>query len=332
MRLLKTDLRHGEVKLVLESPDDLWELSKLLTPGSIVHARTFRKVEIKRGEESVRGERRSVFLGVRAEKIEFHETTGNLRVTGKIVEGPEDMSGYHTISLEAGYEATIRKEWKGWEVQRLREARIKVPKVLVCVLDDEEATIALVQKRIDVLAELRGPGSGKEGGERSRKEYFGDIISILKGKEADKIIIAGPGFVKEELFKELQKEMKGKVTMDTTAHTGTTGVQEMIKRGGVQRVVKESRAALETQEIEKFFEGVAKGGKVEYGKKQVTRAMDNGAVEKLLICESLLRENEELLKRCEEMGGEVMVISEGHEAGERLKGIGGIAAFLRFKA
>ena len=331
MRIVKIDLRHDEVKIVLENSNDLWELSKVIEKGNKVFARTFRRVEISRGDESVKGEKRPVFLGIKIEKIEFHEATGNLRLTGRIIDGPEDMSGYHTISLEAGSEATVNKEWKSWEIQRLKEARIKVPKVLVCILDDEEATIATIEKKIDVVAELRGPGSGKEFGTRNKSEYFGDIISFLSKTDAEKIIIAGPGFSKEELSKLIPKDLKGKVSVDSTAQTGTTGIQEIIKRGGVQRVVEDSRAALETEEIEKFFEAIAKRGNVDYGKSQVIKRVEEGAVSKLLICESILRESEHLMKRCEEMGGELMIISEGHEAGERLKGIGGIAAFLRFK-
>ncbi len=331
MKLLKIDLRHGEVKLILENRNDIWELSKLLSPGCIILARTFRKVEIKRGDESVRGERKSVFLGVRAEKLEFHESTGNLRVTGRSVEGPEDSGGYHTISIEPGTEATIRKEWKSWEIQRLKEAKEKVPKILVCILDDEDAIIALVEKKIDIIAELRGPGSGKEYGQRSKKEYFGDIMAILSKKESDKIIIAGPGFAKEEIAKEIPKELRAKITIDSTAHTGVTGIQEIIKRGGVQRVASESRVAMETQEVEKFLEGIAKGGNVDYGKAAIEKRISEGAVSKLLICESFLRDNELLMKKCEDMGGEIMVISEGHEAGERLKAMGGLAVFLRFK-
>ncbi|MBI5355417.1 MAG: pelota family protein, partial [Candidatus Aenigmarchaeota archaeon] len=201
MRIVKIDLRHGEVKIVLENSNDLWELSKVIEKGNKVFARTFRRVEINRGDESVKGEKRPVFLGIEIEKIEFHEATGNLRLTGKIIEGPDDMSGYHTISLEAGSEASVMKEWKSWEIQRLKEAMIKVPKVLVCILDDEEATIATIEKKIDVVAELRGPGSGKEFGTRNKSEYFGDIISFLSKTDAEKIIIAGPGFCKEELSK-----------------------------------------------------------------------------------------------------------------------------------
>lgn len=331
MRIIKIDLRHGQVKLALENSNDLWELSKLIEKGTMVFARTFRRVEVTRGDETVKGEKKSVFLGIETEKIEFHEATGNLRLTGKIIEGPDDMSGYHTISLEAGSEASINKDWKSWEIQRLKEARIKVPKVLVCILDDEEATLAMIEKKIGVIAELRGPGSGKEFGTRNKGEYFGDIISFLAKTDAEKIIIAGPGFCKEELSKILPKELKGKVSIDSTAHTGTTGIQEIIKRGGIQRVVEDSRASLETEEIEKFFEGVARNGNVDYGKTQVLKRIEEGSVSKLLICESFLRDNEHLMTRCEEMGGELMIISEGHEAGERLKGIGGIAAFLRFK-
>ncbi|MEK6850964.1 MAG: mRNA surveillance protein pelota, partial [Candidatus Thermoplasmatota archaeon] len=42
MRVLKRDLREGEIKLRLESMDDVWHLHNLVFPGELVRAVTFR--------------------------------------------------------------------------------------------------------------------------------------------------------------------------------------------------------------------------------------------------------------------------------------------------
>jgi protein pelota len=63
-----------------------------------------------------------------------------------------------------------------------------------------------------------------------------------------------------------------------------------------------------------------------------------GAVEKLLVADSALRETteekrrqlEKLMKQVEEARGAIMVISTEHEAGTKLLSLGGVAALLRF--
>jgi protein pelota len=40
---------------------------------------------------------------------------------------------------------------------------------------------------------------------------------------------------------------------------------------------------------------------------------------------------EDVIKKVEEARGTVVIVSEHHEAGRKLKGLGGIAALLRFK-
>jgi protein pelota len=61
-------------------------------------------------------------------------------------------------------------------------------------------------------------------------------------------------------------------------------------------------------------------------------------VEKLLVADTMLREAsdqerliiENIMRNVEAKGGQVAVISTEHEAGVKLRGLGGVAALLRF--
>ncbi|HDM22631.1 MAG TPA: mRNA surveillance protein Pelota, partial [Methanomicrobia archaeon] len=70
-----------------------------------------------------------------------------------------------------------------------------------------------------------------------------------------------------------------------------------------------------------------------YGIKDVEKAIDYGAVERLLILDDLLRDEnyEKILEKTRKKNCKVYVISSEHEGGEKLKGLGGIAGLLRFK-
>ncbi|MEM2563942.1 MAG: mRNA surveillance protein Pelota, partial [Candidatus Bathyarchaeia archaeon] len=71
---------------------------------------------------------------------------------------------------------------------------------------------------------------------------------------------------------------------------------------------------------------------------EVERAVSLGAVEEILVTDELIRDSsddemlhlEELIRSVEDKGGRVRIISIEHEAGAKLKSLGGIAALLRF--
>ena len=69
-----------------------------------------------------------------------------------------------------------------------------------------------------------------------------------------------------------------------------------------------------------------------YGEKEVIDAINMGAVEKLLILDTVVPAKDMIkhMEIVENMKGEVIVISSEHEGGEQLKSLGGLAATLRY--
>ena len=78
---------------------------------------------------------------------------------------------------------------------------------------------------------------------------------------------------------------------------------------------------------------IAQDGAVAYGKKQVETAIGYGAVDEVLLADSLLRDQTivPLIESAERMQATVVVLSTEFEPGERLEALGGIAALLRYK-
>lgn len=328
------DLKHNIGKVNPENLDDLWILSEIIIPGDLVTAKTLRGVEVRRGEEKEKVGRKLVILKIRVEKIELSE---RLRLSGKIVEGPSDIErGYHTIEVEPNTFLTVEREWKKWEIDKIKSASKKPEPILICILDETEADFYFLKERSEHLLHLTCKGLGKGNGISKKPEYYGNIISELKNKEKDmkKIIIAGPGFAKEEiskLIKEKAKELKEKIIVDTVSHTQDLGLQELLRRGVIERIIFTSRISEETAVVEKLLEEIAKDGKAVYGLEQIKQALESGAVEILLISDKKVREFEYILENAEKMKSKVMIISSKHASGEKLYGLGGIAALLRYK-
>ena len=146
----------------------------------------------------------------------------------------------------------------------------------------------------------------------------------------------GPGFTKETFARKVRDrhpEFADQIVVLSTGQAGMTGIHEAMKRGLGGKAVEESRVARETQAVERLFAAIGADGLFSYGKQQVAVAAESGAVELLLVLDSLVRdiEIESLLKIVERARGDFMIVSSLHEAGRRLESLGGVAALLRYR-
>ncbi len=345
MKLLKKNLRFetGEISLMIESLDDLWHLKYILEPGDLVYAYTKRRIEGATDKlRPEKADKKTVRLGIQVEKVEFHRFSNRLRVHGTITDGI-DAGAYHTLNIEEGTEISIIKKWKNDQIERIKEAEIasRRPKVIIATIEEGEACIGIVRQfGVEESSQLRqslGKGEGN-----NRNEFFGEFTSQLKwaARNVDAVIIAGPGFTKEDFLdfiKTREPELAGKSTLEDTTSIGISGFQEVLRRGAVDRIMEESRIGREAILIEELMKEIAINGKVSYGIADVRIAQDLGAIHTLLITDELLRTEREgnsidgFLKDVEHSQGKIVVFSTEFEPGKKLESLGGIAALLRFR-
>jgi protein pelota len=342
MRLLHQDRKTGEIKFQVDNMDDLWHLYNILELGDLVLASTYRREEQKSDKvRSERGEKKRVFLGIRVEKMEFHEFDSRLRITGVIEQGPQDLGAHHTLNVEEGEVLTVVKShWKDSTLDRITRALddSKRPTIVFVALENDEATIAVMrQYGMQNLATIYGPAGGKMFEQKSDDDFYLEIIEKVKQlvTQGVPLIVLGPGFAKETLLalgKQKEPEAFKNVHVYHTGQAGMAGIHELMKRGLGAEVLEGSRVAEETNLVEKVLEEIAKGGPVAYGPKEVEEAIRSGAVETLLVVDPLLREKDldAMMQAVESSRGKVMVVSEHHEAGKKLEALGGMAALLRF--
>lgn len=328
------DLKHGTAELTPEDADDVWLLHDIIMPGTLVTARTERTVEVRRGEEAEVVGRKPVTLTLLVEKVDIAE---RLRLTGKIVEAPPEIAkGYHSIDIKPGTTIVIQKTWATWEVNKIRAAAQKAEPVLVLVLDERDADMWLLTERERHLLHIAGPGLSKAEGVSRKPEYFGNVLAALKqhAEEVRHVIIAGPGFTREEfasLVAERDKSLATRVTLDAASHTGEPGLAELLRRGTLERLKASSRLETETRAVEQLLVEIAKEGLAVYGNEQTKAAIEAGAVELLLVSDKKVRVVADLMEAAEKTRTTVMIISSQHAAGERLLGMGGIGGILRYR-
>jgi len=357
LKILEKRLKKGFVKVVPESLDDLWHLYNIIFPGDEVYARTTREVKVEelyaRPKE---GRRVAVFLGVRVEKVFWDKSLNRLRVHGVICEAPEDISGrgmHHTLNVVVDKPLTIVKaQWLKHQLERLdRASHVEAPLVTVMSIDDEEYCVAILrQYGVEVKAEKRTRLPGKlevDKRDEAVKSFFKSALQALQetwSRVRSPVVILGPGFVKNDFAKYVREKAtdlaKNIVDVKGVNSSGVAGIQEALRSGVIAKTLRNIRIAEETRLVEEVLARLGRSATdVTYGTSEVARAAEYGAVERLLIADTMLREAsdqdrttiESIMRSVEAKGGQVAVISTEHEAGAKIQGLGGIAALLRFQ-
>jgi len=346
VRLIHHDASSGRFRLRLETPSDLWRIARFVRPGEIVGASTTRRdpeapLEVAGAERA----RRRVFLAVRAEQVEFHGFSKHVRITGPIVEGPFDIGRHHTLDLGEGDEVSVVKPAPTAADRTILDEGLHGaddPTVLLAAVDWGDSSLVRLRGRaILPVADVRRTIAGKqyEGGqgEKDRTAYRDELLALLRreGAGAHAILLAGPGFLKEELQRRLAETdpaLHKKLRVYSTSESGRVGVDELLRSGRASEALRGSVAAEEAEVVERLVRSLAGGRRAAVGPAEVAEAADAGAVDTLLVSESLLADPgvAPTLDRARAARVRIFVVRDEGEAGHRLQALGRIAAILRY--
>jgi len=341
MKIIYKNLKDGEIKFRVTKLDDLWYLSHIIEPGDLIKGRTERKLELGEKKKKIK---KTVFLSMQVDKTDYSQNI--LRVGGIIKEGPDEVEigSHHSFSIEEGTIATIIKEkWDRIILDKLDQATKEREDVLICTVDRENATIAVLKAQgYDVLTTLKGQVE-KKGFKEEVKDFYAQVIVLLQEYVArlkiNRIIVGSPSIWKDAFMKRIPEELKSKIVYATCSTGERKGVGEVLKRDEVKNLLKEDRVALELRLVEDLLAEIKKAGKASYGVKDVNEKVQIGAVSILIVTDNFLKkqkeegkynEMDELLQLAEDTKSQIYIIKSEHEGGRKLDGLGGIAAFLRY--
>ena len=351
MKIINQNTKDGIIELVPETLDDLWQLSHIIEVGDNASSKTTRRIQDTSGDKlrSDRGIKKTFYLGLDIENISFHLFTGKLRLTGVITRGPEDLiplGSHHTLEVKLNTPITIKKErWPKWAIKRINQAidASKKLSAIIVVLEDDTATLGLMRQfGIEYYGPIKGNVSGKRIVDKNRQkniiQFYEKVIeSITKFDSIQNIVIAGPGFVKNDFYdylKENHKDLAKISIIEPTGSGGRNGISEVLKKGTVEKLTSENRVALEMGAIDNLLSQIGRNSsKIVYGVKETKNAINLGAVSQLLILDTKVASEDmgDAMDMVENMKGDVMVISSEHEGGKQLESLGGMAAILRYE-
>jgi protein pelota len=328
---------YGEIRIFPENTDDLWHLEHLIRPGDLVFGTTLRSVE--QVPDKLRPEKlqkRPVRLGIRVERVEPDPNGGRFRVHGLIEHGA-DAGSYHTLNIEPGYEVSVIRSWSRIDLGRIERAVAAALYDHVHILTIEEGEATLFRMRQygpEQVVTLRA-GSGKGGEGDVRSGFFMDVAQHLAQVNGP-LIVAGPGFVKDDFVKFMKgiPEVHPKsLLVAETRRTGAGAARDVIGLGLIDRITGDVQLSREVCLLDELLAEISRSGPVAYGREEVARAVEYGSAERVLVTDNLIGDPgiKRILDQAETRNAQIIVFSTRFDPGKQLGGLGGIAAFLRFR-
>jgi peptide chain release factor subunit 1 len=220
------------------------------------------------------------------------------------------------------------------------------------VMDKREVTIGLLKGKVIQRIEhdkSAVPGKFKAGGQSSwrfmqnrelmARDFYKKIAEMMKTHFLNRenlkgILVGGPGPTKYELVDsgfitgDVQKMV---LAVKDIGYTDESGLQELVDKS--QDVLAESEIAEEKKIVSNFLELLAKdAAMVAYGKEDVRKAVEAGAVDMLMLSEALDEKViEEFEALAQKFGTDVRIISTDTREGVQLRDLGKVAAILRYR-
>tara|TARA_B100000767_G_scaffold210486_1_gene197540 strand:+ start:28 stop:405 length:378 start_codon:yes stop_codon:yes gene_type:complete len=121
---------------------------------------------------------------------------------------------------------------------------------------------------------------------------------------------------------------------------GRSGANEIIRDGLADELLSQHAISKEIKLLEEVWLRLSKDGAVAYGHKDLSKAMNEGAIETLLVSADKLRDPEAMIdgipvsswvEGISDIGAELVQCSSDHDSGEQLNSMGGVIALLRYR-
>ncbi len=343
MKIIEQSQDSKTVFIRIENSDDLWYLKNIISEGDYVRATTFRRQEKKddmeRQKETVRV---PVTVGITVEKVEFQDFSNNLRILGVVVGGEEDLIGKHqsmTFGPDDNFTLT-KNDWSEEQRKMLKEAnRTRFSETLYFLaIDDETTDLFLIRSYgLQSIGHVDSHRQGKDFDVAySDTPFLTEVAGMINGvvPENSTLVILGPGFERTHFETAFKSTNIHNIKLyNFPANRSDEGaVLEFLQSDASKTLLRDIRIREDITLVSDFLKHIKTDGLATYGYEQVTKAIDSGAVDTLLLSETKFRteEGKALIKKAEEFRSSIHIVSDSTDQGNILRGFGGYCAILRF--
>lgn len=337
MKIIKYSDQTSSIKLVPESFEDLYLLARIISPDDVISSKSYRRFKPSEGDT---GEQKEVFVKLILDKLEIDRSAGRLRLTGKIEEArPEEfvrLGTYHTINIGPGDALEIAKpEWREYILKRIKQAVQdgKRPRLGIIVMDDEKATVAYIMGYgIEIKTEIYSKLSKKmkeKDFEKQRTVYFNELLDMVSRMDVEMVIMAGPGFTKDDLKKYIEAngiKINRKLFYASASDAERSGIREVMQSPSTSKILESEHVKTEFHYLNLFFDTL-RTGKAIYGPEKVKKALEEYQIGAVIVNDSVINgeQMKELLDAADKSGVHIEIFNSEDEAGKQLAGFKDIA-------
>ena len=313
-----------------------------------------RRDQTTAGEEggrSKQAERKKMWIQLSVQTTEHQSFSDTLRIHGIIEEAPIDIGMHHTHMVELRDDLVLSntKGFSEMDVQLLKESESasKQGQVALLVVEGDEIILYFITARgLRESATWTMRGGGKRGDlrqhERVASQFRQTIVDGLTQQldEMMPLVLCGPGRNRDRMLEDLRGAGHRRPMLSVATSMGGRGAANEVLRDGLAgELLAQHSMVQEVTLLEEAWVRISTNGAVAYGGEAIKKAVQEGAVERLLILADLLRDDtstcdgspwSDLVEQITSFGGEIIQCSADHDAGEQLVGFGGAVALLRY--
>ncbi|CDH11632.1 probable protein DOM34 [Zygosaccharomyces bailii ISA1307] len=375
MKLLKqvrpsNSSNEAHITLIPQEKEDLFTLHQLIAKGDELIFK--RKISLSAKEDANKKKQQELKkLRIIVESEEFDMKEEALRYKGKTVRdddiarsGDYPVGMFFSVNVDYTYPITIIKYDFDHYCQKLLKESIQPATradtaavalqegiAHVCVMTS--SSTVLKQKIEYSLPKKKKATDVMKFDEKTQKFYRAIYESMKRNFDFDKlkvIILCSPGFYAKTLYDKIiqyAQEEQNKTVLNNkgkflVAHCSTgylQGITEVLKNPSYSSKLQDTKFSREVLTIDQFLQHLNDDdSKAWYGENEVFKAVGLGAVQTLLITDTLMRSDNvddrkkfsALVQQVERNSGKVTVFSELHSSGEELNKLTGLACILNY--
>jgi protein pelota len=219
----------------------------------------------------------------------------------------------------------------------------------VCLIT---GNLTITKGRIETNIPKKRTGSSQQS--KAIQRFFQAVYqSILRSVDFSKIkviLLASPGFVKDDFWAYLQLESvrnedrpmienKHKFVLCKASSGHKHALEEVLSDPTILKQLTETKVAKEVDILNTFMKTLNDDpDRAHYGFHHVWQAQQASAVQSLLVTDQLFRNSNvklrkqyvQLVEDVKQAGGQVFIFSSMHVSGQQLAQVSGVAAILRF--
>ena len=367
MRIIgKNNLQSGQpgtIQLIVDNAEELWDLYNILEVGDSIRLATSRKVQHDTGSKTT-SFKKTITITLKIEDIEFSPNSINIK--GKNISENEyiKIGQYQTDEIVVNTTFTLSKNyWDDIHLETLKKITdIRVMSEIVAIL--MEAGIAnlfyitsnqTVSKGKITQSVPKKKAYSKHDAKENKffNKILNQFIKQINFENTKVLIIAGPGTIKEDFKKYLDKTIESNPKDQTELKTllnkkiiyteSSSGFKhsllEILSKPNIKALIKDTKCVDDVSVLEKFNE--IKGlqpDKLFFGYKSFDIAYKNFAIDTLIVTDGYIRKLSALVRKdlSEKIKDlklnkiKVCQFSSMHFTGESIDEFGGICGILKY--